>query len=420
MLRDAVTRLRKSTFFKNVLTMFSGTVIAQVIPLAMAPVLTRLYLPEQYGEYALFILVAYTVSALASLRYEFAVMLPDEEGDAASIVALCLVLACIVSCVAALGGLALPIFGDRGGAVVRLARHGHLLGVMVLLQSVYQTLNYWILRKQAFFQLSASRVFRAVAMAFGNVLFGLLKKPDGLILSGILGQFVATAVLGGYIVRKDWRAFLGVRRVRMLALAKQHRHFPLFALPSDLLSTVSQQLPVVLLPAATGGSFSFVQNVVNAPLNFVSGAVLDAFKERASRDYRERGEFRGIFVVLFRSLALLSVIPFVVLIFFAPSLFAFVFGESWRAAGECARILAPAMMFKFVVSPLSYSYYIVGRQKEDFVLHVGIMLAVAGSLGAGMYAFQSASIALVFFSGVYVIIYLVYLARSYRFARGLR
>jgi len=46
----------KSEFAKNVLTLMTGTTIAQAIPIAISPILTRIYTPEDFGVFALNIL----------------------------------------------------------------------------------------------------------------------------------------------------------------------------------------------------------------------------------------------------------------------------------------------------------------------------------------------------------------------------
>ena len=41
-------------FNKNVIKVLSGTVLAQALPIAVAPILTRIYSPENFGIFALF------------------------------------------------------------------------------------------------------------------------------------------------------------------------------------------------------------------------------------------------------------------------------------------------------------------------------------------------------------------------------
>lgn len=411
-------RLRASSFLSNVLTMLSGTIVAQVIPMAIAPVLTRLYAPEDYGRYALFMLVSYTASALASLRYEFGIMLPEKEHAAAGIVVLCFGIAAAL-CVALFAGTALTtaLHVDAFG-ISRLGAWAHLIPVMVLFQSMYQTLSYWLLRKQAFRHLAASRIFRATVMAVCNVSMGLFSVRGGLIVSSVLGQVFATAILLVRLARSDREDFRKVTRSAIWVEARRHRRFALFALPADLMSTVAQQFPVMLLPVESAGSFAFVQNVVNAPVNFVAGAVLDAFKEKAARDFRERGEFRAVFRTLLKTLSLMAAPGGAVLALFGPALFTIVFGAPWREAGEMARILSIVVVFKLVASPLSYSYYIVERQFEDFILHIYVALSSATCIIYGIRVAHSTPTALLLFSINYSFVYILYLIRSWQFSSG--
>ncbi len=39
----------KSKFSRNVLTLMTGTTISQAIPIAISPILTRIYTPEDFG-----------------------------------------------------------------------------------------------------------------------------------------------------------------------------------------------------------------------------------------------------------------------------------------------------------------------------------------------------------------------------------
>ena len=53
-----IQRLKpKSEFSRNVLTLMTGTTIAQAIPIAISPILTRIYSPEDFGLLALFLAV---------------------------------------------------------------------------------------------------------------------------------------------------------------------------------------------------------------------------------------------------------------------------------------------------------------------------------------------------------------------------
>ena len=51
--------LPRSEFVRNVLTLITGTTIAQAIPIAIGPILTRIYTPEEFGLYGIFIVIVF-------------------------------------------------------------------------------------------------------------------------------------------------------------------------------------------------------------------------------------------------------------------------------------------------------------------------------------------------------------------------
>lgn len=409
--------MTQPNFFKTVVTMLTGSALAQVIPMVAAPVLTRLYAPGDYGEYAAFMLVATALAALASARLELALMLPEEEADAANLLIACLLLTLATSLFLA-GGVLLggePLLERFAGS--RIGNAVRLVAPMVGLQSSYQVMNAWLLRKQRFRLLSTSRVFRALAIAGANISFGLLHVPLGLVWSSLIGQLIATGILGTQLIRADRHELRHFEYARAKRLALKHREFPLFSLPAELLSTLASQFPVMLLDKATGGLFAFVQMVVNAPLSFISGAVFDAFKERASRDYREQGNFHAIFVKLAKTLSLLGVLPLTALLVAGPQLFATIFGEAWREGGEVARVLAAMYFLKLLASPLSYAFNIVGRQREDFILHIWIAASTFLALWLGRKSGLSSITIMCLYAGNYALIYIYTFLRSYSFSQ---
>jgi O-antigen/teichoic acid export membrane protein len=67
---------------------------------------------------------------------------------------------------------------------------------------------------------------------------------------------------------------------------------------------------------------------------------------------------------------LFSGIGALIIIAFAPALFAFVFGEEWRASGEMARWLAPLFILNFSVSPFSFTAILENVQNKALGLNI--------------------------------------------------
>ena len=78
----------QSAYARNVIKLMMGTSLAQAIPIAISPILTRLYSPEEFGRFALYMAVAMIASVLVTGRYELAIMLPRHDKDALHITVL--------------------------------------------------------------------------------------------------------------------------------------------------------------------------------------------------------------------------------------------------------------------------------------------------------------------------------------------
>jgi hypothetical protein len=68
-------RILRGPFMKNVAVLASGTALAQVLTVLAYPILMRLYNPGDFGLFALFGALNMTLVAIASGRYELAIVL---------------------------------------------------------------------------------------------------------------------------------------------------------------------------------------------------------------------------------------------------------------------------------------------------------------------------------------------------------
>ncbi len=59
----------KSEFSRNVLTLMIGTTIAQAIPIAISPILTRIYTPEDFGVFALYMASLSFLGSMIAISY---------------------------------------------------------------------------------------------------------------------------------------------------------------------------------------------------------------------------------------------------------------------------------------------------------------------------------------------------------------
>lgn len=412
----------KSTYTKNVLTLMTGTSLAQAIPIAISPILTRLYSPEEFGRFAVYMAVAAIASILVTGRYELAILLPRQDRDALHIAALAITLNLAIS------GLLLAIVIFAAYPIANLLGDPALIPWLywvpasTLLLGVYQSLNYWSNRKAQYKRLAISRTVQSgsaalVQLGSGNAGIG----AAGLVGGQIAGQVLATGVLGRLIWSEDHGLIRTLRFPRMLALARRYINFPKYLIVAHGFNTASGQMPVLLLgglfTTATAGFFSLTQRVMAAPMSLVANALGDVFRQEASQAYIHEGNCKTIYKKTFKRLLLISIAPFAAFFFLAPGLFAWIFGEQWRVAGEYAQILTPLAFMQFITSPLSSMFMIAEKQSLDLMWQIFLFLLVMASFFVGS-TLESEISALGLFSAAYCVAYAINGYMTYSFAKN--
>src|SRR5690554_4694229 len=76
-----LAKLKPGSFLRSVVTIASGTVIAQIIAVLVSPLITRLFTPEDMGIVASFIAITTILGTIAAGRYELAIVLPETDKE---------------------------------------------------------------------------------------------------------------------------------------------------------------------------------------------------------------------------------------------------------------------------------------------------------------------------------------------------
>ena len=377
-------RLPKGEFARHALTLMTGTTIAQAIPIAISPILTRLFTPADYGVFALYAALVALLAVAATGGYELAVMLPEHEEDADALVVLSVLVAIGVSVVLLIMTLVLH---DH---IVALLGHPEIAGLLylvplsVVIVGSYSALNYWLNRRKDYRRMSANRVLQSalgggLQVAGGTAALG----AAGLIGGQLVGQVITT----GQLVLRFWRSPRVTTRGALLSrargLALRYRNHPRHLLPGNFIGTTALQLPMFavagLFGATTAGLFALGNRILLLPSQLIANALGDVYRQRAAVAYREHGEFRALFLKTLAYTAVLAVVPVGVIVAIAPDLFALVFGEPWRVAGDYARILAIGAYLQFVFAPVDKGALIVGATRYIFWWHVARLAGFAGA-----------------------------------------
>src|SRR5699024_10498838 len=95
-------KFRRSAFIKNVAIMAIGTAGAQIISVALSPVITRLYGPEAFGIMGTFTALHRIVIPYDALTYPIAIVLPKNDKKAKCLIKLSVFITTIITSIAIL------------------------------------------------------------------------------------------------------------------------------------------------------------------------------------------------------------------------------------------------------------------------------------------------------------------------------
>ncbi|MBL8166210.1 MAG: oligosaccharide flippase family protein [Anaerolineae bacterium] len=387
-------RIYNRPLLRSVALLSGSTAAAQGLTVLVAPLLARLYTPEDFGLLGVFVSIFSILVAINSLRYELAIPLPEEDSSAAHLTVLVILLVIITT---VLFGLLLLAGGDALFAVInapQLSAYSGLLLICLLGAGFYLALNYWAARRKFFSAIARTKVSQGVSLAGTQVLFGLLGwQPLGLLLGYKLGQITGCLALARLIWQRDADHFRQVNAAQLREVAVRYRRFPLLANWSSLLNVIGAQLPVIMLTVVYGtqvsGWFSLGQRLIALPMTLVGASIGQVYFSTASDLARQDPvALNRFFNRTARRLFWLGLLPMLVIALSGPGLFALVLGEEWRAAGSYVQIMAPMFWMQFVVSSLSQNIYVLEWQGIQFAwdgLRLLVLFALFGLAIVGHY-----------------------------------
>jgi len=371
---------------RHVLTLAGGAALGQGLVVLAAPILTRLYTPDDLGILAAYAALVNILVVLAALRYEQAIPLADDDDQAAHVLMLALGVAVITTVIVALAAAALK---DRLAAWTQIPTAGDYIWILPLgmfATSVYQTLGYWALRQGAFKVIGRTKFSQGAGMVVSQVGLGLLHAgPTGLLLGHIVGQSSGSVTLAR-LLESPRRLATGLRWGTLRRMAVRYRRFPLFSSWSGVLNSIGFNLPTLLLAALYGadvaGLFMLAQRVIGTPMRLISVSVGQVFYSRAAQlSHTEPQALAPFYYKTARYLFLAGVGPVILFMAAGPPLFGWVFGAEWQDAGRIMQVLAPMLLAEFVVSPVSQIVFVLQRQDLQLIWDASIPVMVLAVFG---------------------------------------
>ena len=408
----SLLRLRKlGGFARNAMMLSAATAIGQGLIVVTSPLITRLYDPASFGELAIFVSIVSTVSSLGALNYDVAIPLPDDDQSAADLMMLALT---IVMGVALTLGLAIWIWGDLLGSLIRMptmSDYAWLFALSLAGAAGYRTVSYWAIRKEEFGRIARTKISQSISQVGLQIGFGLAGAGTvGLLVGDAMGRTAGAGTISSIAWRKDKKSLRATSLKGMAAAASRYRRFPLFLTGSVLLNNAGQNLPALMVAGIFGpqvvGWFALSERVIAVPMRVVGRSIAQVYIGRAAQLSREDpAALTRLFKKTTLKLLLVGVPPLLLIAIAGPSLFDVIFGNRWEEAGEFTRLLAVGFLLQFIAVPVSQSLNVIERQDLQLAWDILKVSAVVASFAAAVWLGWSSRTTIVVYAISMVVTY---------------
>jgi O-antigen/teichoic acid export membrane protein len=370
--------------FRQISGLAGASALSQALVILAAPVLTRLYSPEDFASYYLVASIAAFFATVISGRLETAIPLPSSDKTGMALMAAATFLATVLVLIVAAFCLTIPntiasILGDSS-----LQSIIWLIPVAAFFTSCTKILTFVLVRTRRYRPMGINTILEAITATGTQVITPFTAISfSGLLLSLILTPIAACGFLF-YSLRKtlEW---VPVKTVRNAVSA--FKEYPIYGVPISIVNSAASPLLIWFIFRHHGpeiaGLYALSQRILLTPATIIREAIRKVFWGEITELIRTNP--RRV-IPLFSSILwklLVFATPFVILtIIYSEQVVTFVFGDSWRGAGYIIAVLAPMATISLATTALA-NFSMIGLQKLGLVwssiqlLMVVILLATA-------------------------------------------
>lgn len=361
--------------------------VAQAIPLLLGPVLSRVFTPEDFAVYEIYLTVGGLFAVVACLRFEMAIMLPKTIDESLKIVRANMRLSWIIA------GVCGVLVYSFSGYLTDLTQSQKLfqflwaIPLFVVLTGWYQSFYNFKSREKKFKSVATGRIVQSSGVnGFPLALQGFNSGGFSLILGHLLG-------LAGSIATLWDKRYLQGERAHFKTLFKTYKDFPLINAPHVFADQLLQRFGITLLlmdqfGPAFAAFFALSNKYLKGPLRLIANSVSIAFFQQSAEE--SNNQQTSTSTVLKTSVISLAIgLPMLIILgLYGGPIFSWVFGEQWEMAGTISSIMVWALFSNFLSSPVSTLPIVKGKQKQAFIYAIlgqGIPLLLTFGMIRGMW-----------------------------------
>lgn len=379
-------RVKESgSFAQNVSIVFSGNFLNLLLQFGLAPIISRVYGPEAYGEYAYYNLIIGNIAFFAAFSLPTVYVLPKariEYLSLAKVVIYSMLLAILFSLIA-LFFLNGSLFDFQGSKLAI-----PLVAAIILFSGLNNVFKAWNARQKNFRRNTSVDVLSNLSAKLFTLAAGYYWKPIGLgLLSGdgirsISIFFTQTSLKVRLVILRFMLSISNWPEV--WEILKKHLNVPKYVFPSQLISKWTADLPILVIGGYFGkemlGYYTFALTMLNIPKSLIANSFQPVLYQKLNELYQAKSSRLQEFLTYgFLGAALIFILPITLISTFGEQLFGFFFGDEWTYSGKVMLVICTEVVVSTIMAPFGGIRRIFGFEKKIlFMSFLSIIFKLAG------------------------------------------
>jgi O-antigen/teichoic acid export membrane protein len=385
-----IDKLKKNDFWKSIITLSTGQIIAQSLNLFLIPIISRIYSKEAYGDFAIVTSTATIIIGFVGVGLNTAIMAADNEEEANKVFTVGFYIQALLTTILILGMLIISPYYRFFESYLEYTTALIVMFFYILLSVLATQLTVYVNR----LKLDKILFYNSLRGALSNLLITL---PLGLLGVDSLGMYIATIASLIYmninILRHVKPFYLNIKLNDFIFVAKKYKEFIIFQYPANLVGIFTNQMPIQFLSANFSltqlGDYSMCNRVFQLPMSFIATPIQTVYFRFASQKFKNGEDIADFTYSIVSKILYIAFLPVIIIMVFGKPIFEFVLGTNWGVAGEISSILILQFLFSFCTSCIVYCRVTIGKQRVNLYISIIQFIMTIVSLIIGIFVFKS-------------------------------
>ena len=344
---------------------------------------TRLYSPEALAQVGIAVTFVTIGVSFASGRYHLAIPLERMIIRKIQLLSISTILSFFTAIFFTMILIIFRTLIDTSNSFNLVTNYPFVICILIFAGSFFISLQNFMSSIGKFKNISSTKVSKNLFGGVYQIIFGFINPVSFNLLIALLINYLSVIIIHRRLLNICLKTF-NHRKNNIPILLTKYIYLPLKSLPEAILNTGTSQISIIILAMFLESSYMglvFISmQLLSIPMMVIGSAVGHLYMKGLDRNATINTITKQFIVAL----SLVSLLYYICLYTFVPSLILIVLPEKWAGVADIVKVLGIWFCLQLTVSPMMYYFHAIKRsdialrlQVYGSVHKIGIILSSA-------------------------------------------